>query len=131
VGSVGTKFKLVLPEVGVQTDSDRKRVGLQRLMKFAAEVGAIREHVEREEERRGQERDDAHRKFREEERLKQRQRFLSGADVGWTKIDSSDPLYCRRNGRAFRIETGKDKRWKLYRIGNQEDEGELLGVYPH
>jgi hypothetical protein len=71
-----------------------------------------------------------YRKFREEEKIKRKQRFLSGADVGWTSLDSSDQaLYSRRNGRSFRIVRDADKRWKLFRIVAQEDIGELLGVY--
>jgi hypothetical protein len=47
----------------------------------------------------------------------------------WTQVKGSVDLYCRRNGRAFRIARGKDKRWKLYRIASLEDAGELLGTY--
>jgi hypothetical protein len=93
-------------------------------------VGAIREHIEREEERLRRERDEAYRASREQELEKRKQRFLWGADVGWTQLDSSDPaLYCRRNGRSFRIAAAKDKRWKLYRVANRQDDGSLLGVY--
>ena len=56
-------------------------------------------------------------------------RFLSGADCSWTTIDKSNALYCRRNGRAFRIARGKDKRWTLYRISDVEDDGDMLGTY--
>jgi hypothetical protein len=38
-------------------------------------------------------------------------------------------LYCRRNGRTFRIQRAKDKRWNLYRIATKEDAGVLLGTY--
>jgi len=41
----------------------------------------------------------------------------------------SQAFYCRRNGRAFRIIQGKDKRWTLYRIKEVSDKGELLGTY--
>jgi hypothetical protein len=96
---------------------------------FIAIVGAIREHIELEEERLRREREDAYRKFREEEQLKRKRRFAAGADVGWTSIDGTDALYCRRNGRSFRIVPSKDKRWQLYRITDQEEGGELLGLY--
>ncbi|MGY8704593.1 hypothetical protein RAD16_02460 [Bradyrhizobium sp. 18BD] len=52
-----------------------------------------------------------------------------GADVGWTSMDTSGRLYCRRNGRTFRIEIGKDKRRTLFRINEILDTGELLGSY--
>jgi hypothetical protein len=57
------------------------------------------------------------------------QKFLSGADSAWTRIEGSEDLYCRRNGWAIRTVRGKDKRWKLYRIANLEDAGVLLGTY--
>jgi hypothetical protein len=57
------------------------------------------------------------------------EKFLSGADSGWTPVNGSVDLFCRRNGRAFRIARGKDKRWKLYRIKSLEDAGDLLGTY--
>jgi hypothetical protein len=60
--------------------------------------------------------------------MKLEQRFLSGADCAWTRIDKSKAFYCRRNGRAFRIALGKDKRWTLYRIEEIGDKGELLGT---
>jgi hypothetical protein len=34
-----------------------------------------------------------------------------------------------RNGRAFRIERGKDQRWTLYRVEEAGDKGDLLGTY--
>ncbi len=94
-----------------------------------ATIGALQEHIERGEERLRQEQQDQYRCWREEERLKLEQRFLSGADCGWTKIDKSQPFYCRRNGRAFRIVQGKDKRWTMYRVKEIDDKGELLGTY--
>lgn len=57
------------------------------------------------------------------------QRFLSGADCGWTSIEASEDLYRRRNGRTFRIVRAKDKRWKLFRVVMVGDSGILLGTY--
>lgn len=92
-------------------------------------IGALQEHIEREEDRLRQEQEQSYRRWREEERVKLEQRFLSGADCGWTQIDKSDAFYCRRNGRAFRIARGKDKRWTLYSVDEIGDNGELLGIY--
>lgn len=92
-------------------------------------IGALQEHIEREEDRLRHEQEERYRLWREEERIKLEQRFLSGADCGWTKIDKSEAFYCRRNGRAFRIAQGKDKRWTLYRVQEIDDKGELLGIY--
>ncbi|MCP3475059.1 hypothetical protein NLM33_32575 [Bradyrhizobium sp. CCGUVB1N3] len=92
-------------------------------------IGALQEHIEREEERLRNEQQEQYRHWKEDERVKLEQRFLSGADCGWTRIEKSEALYCRRNGRAFRIIQGKDKRWTLYRIKELADKGDLLGTY--
>lgn len=92
-------------------------------------IGALEEFLEVEEERLRQEQNEAYQQFREQDRIRRQQRFLSGADCGWTPIDGSKELFCRRNGRAFRVGQAKDKRWKLYRIAAVDDAGELLGTY--
>jgi hypothetical protein len=96
---------------------------------MSAIIGTLQEHIEQEEERLRREQEERYRQHREDERVRLEQRFLSGADCGWTPVDRSRALYCRRNGRAFRIEQGKDKRWKLYRIASFEDQGVLVGTY--
>jgi hypothetical protein len=92
-------------------------------------IGALQEHIEREEERLRREQQERYQRFKKEERIRLQHRFQSGADCGWTRIDKSEAFYCRHNGRAFRIIQGKDKRWTLYRINEIEDKGELLGTY--
>lgn len=92
-------------------------------------IGALQEHIEREEERLRRERDETYRRNREAELVLRLQRFQSGADCGWTKVTESEDLYCRRNGRTFRIVRAKDKRWRLYRIATVNDAGVLLGTY--
>ena len=57
------------------------------------------------------------------------QRFLSGADCKWTPLDRSKELYCRMNGRAYRLSPTPDKKWALHRIDNAEDEGVSIGKY--
>ena len=92
-------------------------------------VGAIQEHIELEEERLSREHEEDYRRHKEEERIRLQQRFVAGADCSWTQIDKSDEFYCRRNGRAYRIERTKDKRWQLYRITTVAEAGVLLGTY--
>jgi hypothetical protein len=92
-------------------------------------IGMLQEHLEREDERLRREQVERYRKLKEEERAKIEQRFLSGADCGWTPIDGSAGFYCRRNGRTFRIVQGKDRRWTLFRVKSVDDKGELLGLY--
>jgi hypothetical protein len=92
-------------------------------------IGALQEHIESEEERLRREQQERYQRLKEEERIQLEQRFQSGADCGWTRIEKSEAFYCRHNGRTFRIIQGKDKRWTLYRVGKIEDKGELLGNY--
>jgi hypothetical protein len=92
-------------------------------------IGAFEEYIEQEEARLAQKRDEDYRKFRDEEKARLRQRFTSGADCGWVQFDDSRQLFCRRNGRLFRIAQGKDKRWKLFRVSSVEDDGTQLGSY--
>ncbi|MHC2318835.1 hypothetical protein ACVIHC_005881 [Bradyrhizobium diazoefficiens] len=96
---------------------------------MSAIIGALQEHIEREDERLRREQEESYRRCKEEERVKLEQRFLSGADCGWTRIDRSEAFYSRRNGRTFRIVQGKDKRWTLSRIKEIDDKGNLLGLY--
>jgi hypothetical protein len=92
-------------------------------------IGALQEYIELEEERLRRAQEETYRRRMEEERIRLQQRFLAGADCGWTQIEKSEEFYCRRNGLAFRIARAKDKRLQLYRIANLEDPGVLLGTY--
>lgn len=93
-------------------------------------IGALQEFVETEEDRLRRERDEHWKRIREQDRLKLQERFQSGADCGWTPIDGSKDLFCRRNSRAFRVSQDKDRRWKLYQLDGQDDAGgDLLGTY--
>lgn len=92
-------------------------------------IGALQEFIEAEEERLRVEREANYRRSQEEERLRQEQMFMAGADTPWIKLGKSKDLFCRKNGRSFRISHGKDNRWSLFRIANSEDEGKLVGVY--
>jgi hypothetical protein len=96
---------------------------------MTAIIGALQEHIELEEERLRRLREETYHRHQEEERIRLQQRFLAGADCGWTQIEKSEVFYCRRNGRAFRIARAKDKRWNLFRIATLEDTGVLLGTY--
>jgi len=96
---------------------------------FPAIIGALQEHIELEEERLSREREQTYRHHKEQERIRLQQKFLAGADCGWTQIEKSEAFYSRHNGRAFRIARAKDKRWNLYRITSLEDAGVLLGTY--
>lgn len=97
---------------------------------LAAIVGALQEHAEAEEERLRLERQESWRRHVEEERLALEQRFLLGADCKWTPLDKSKQLYCRLNGRTYRLSPTPDKMWNLHRLAARDDEnGVLIGKY--
>ncbi|MGC2125356.1 MAG: hypothetical protein WA652_21115, partial [Xanthobacteraceae bacterium] len=94
-------------------------------------IGALRDHVEREDERISAQRREEYERFREEDRIAREQRLLSGADCKWTQLQKSQHWYCRVNGRTYRASPTKDKMWHLYRVKSVSDEenGGLIGKY--
>ena len=93
-------------------------------------IGELQEFVERERDRIRIEREEAWKRTRAEERDALKQRLLSGVDCKWTSLSNSNELFCRMNGRLYRVQRGQDQRWKLYRVESVEDEkGGLLGQY--
>ena len=38
-------------------------------------------------------------------------------------------LFCRINGRSYRLSSASDKRWDLHRIASVEDKGVSVGRY--
>lgn len=93
-------------------------------------IGAIQEYVEREDERLRIEREAAWRVATKAAQDALEQRFLSGADSKWTPVGNSKTLYCRINGRSYRLSPTKDKKWDLHRIQSLEDaNGVLIGTY--
>jgi hypothetical protein len=93
-------------------------------------VGALQEHVEREEERLRRELHVRYRRQQEEAREALEQRYLSGADCKWTSIRGSKELYSRINGRTYRLTSTADKRLRLFRVASIEDkDGIPIGTY--
>lgn len=94
-------------------------------------VGLLRDYVEREEDRIRAEQQESHQRLREEDRIAQEQRLLSGADCKWTRLQKSQNWYCRANGRTYRLSPTKDKMWSLDRVKSTSDDetGALIGKY--
>lgn len=93
-------------------------------------VGVLRDHIEKEEERLRQEQDAHFRQLRQAEAAAAERRLLSGADCKWTPQQGTKDVYCRVNGRLFRLTNTSDKRVELYRSENLEaGRGTLLGKY--
>jgi hypothetical protein len=94
-------------------------------------IGALSEHLQRERERQGQEREARYKAMRDRERAAGEQRLLSGADCKWTQLGKSREWYCRSNGRTYRLTPTMDKRWDLHRVEtpSPEEKGDLIGRY--
>ncbi len=134
---VAQRLRAIWQEPYASYPNDNLKVGCLALYEtektegteMPAIIGALQEYIEAEENRLAMEREQSYRRAREQERIQAQQKFLSGADCGWTSIEGRRDLYCRRNGRAFRIFLDKDKRWKLFRIAALEDVGMQIGSY--
>jgi hypothetical protein len=93
-------------------------------------IGVLREHVEREENHLREEQQQHFRQARERERVAREQRLLAGADCGWTPLGKSPDVYCRTNGRLYRLSPTKDKLLALYRTPTVDGpNGPLIGRY--
>jgi hypothetical protein len=94
-------------------------------------IQLLRQHVEREEERTRIEQQERYRQNQEAERIAREQRLLAGADCNWTQLRKSAHLYCRINGRTYRLSPTNDKKWQLQRVSavSDGDTGILIGTY--
>jgi len=95
-----------------------------------AVIGAIQEWAEQEEVRQWHEREAARQRQIEEERVALEQRLLSGADCKWTPLNKSVEVYCRMNGRTYRLSRTGNTTLELHRIKSLADQqGLLIGTY--
>jgi hypothetical protein len=94
-------------------------------------IQLLREHVEREEDRRRVAEEGSYRERREKDRIAREQMLLSGADCKWTQLQRSRHWFCRSNGRTYRLSPTKDEKWQLYRVTSTSDDetGALIGKY--
>jgi hypothetical protein len=93
-------------------------------------IGMLQEYTEQEKERLRQEQQARYRAHVENERNALEQRFLSGADCKWTPVKGSTGVYCRTNGRVYRLLPTADKMWTLNRVDSVDDlEGAYIGKY--
>jgi hypothetical protein len=93
-------------------------------------IFAIREYAENEEARLSKERHEAYKRQAQAEQLAKEQTFLSGAECKWTQIGEAPDLYCRINGRAYRLTPTQDKMWQAFRIASVDDQAvRFIGKY--
>lgn len=55
--------------------------------------------------------------------------FHSGADCKWTALKNQDGIYCRLNGRIFRLIKADDRKFHMVRLKALTDPGALVGRY--
>jgi len=97
---------------------------------LAAIMGRLREHIVHEEIRLMHERWDEQRRQAEEKRRALENSFLTGEDCRWTPIANSQDVYCRVNGRAYRLTPKEGKTRNLFRILSFKDGNpRLIGKY--
>lgn len=97
---------------------------------LAAIIGRLREHVDREETRLIHARWDQQKREAEERRLALEQSFLAGEDCKWTAVAGSEAVYCRVNGRAYRLGPKEGRSRSLFRISTIDDSNpRLVGNY--
>ncbi len=97
---------------------------------MVAIVRLLQEFVQDETERRRREHAENYKNAREAEREALRERLISGADCKWTALRKPDEMYCRMNGRLYRVSRDNDKRWSLCRVVSLDDaKGSLIGRY--
>lgn len=92
-------------------------------------AGAIRDYIEQADAERRKAVEKRWRAQREADKLALEARFLSGADCGWTPVTGSSSVWCRRNGRTYRLERRKDGRQDMFRCDGVDDRGLLVGTY--
>lgn len=96
---------------------------------LAAIVQRITDRCAEEEMREYDERRDRRKRELAEAAAELEARFLSGADCKWTPVKGHEGLYCRVNGRAFRLNKDADKKHLLHGIAQTGDAGALIGRY--
>ena len=96
---------------------------------LAAIVQCITDRCAEEEMRAYDERRERRKRELAEAAAELEARFLSGADCKWTPVKGNDGLYCRVNGRAFRLTRDEQKKHLLHPLSTQDETGPLIGRY--
>ena len=136
LSDVAQRLKVVQEELSSWPDEDFKeacielyRVERQAGTEMIAIAGAIRDYIEHADSERRKVLEQRWRAQREAEKLALEARFLAGADCGWTPVTGSGSVWCRRNGRAYRLERRNDGRQDMFRSDGVDDRGLLIGTY--
>jgi hypothetical protein len=93
-------------------------------------VGVLQEFVADEARRLQEQRQAAYRDQVRQAADALQQRFLAGFDCKWTPVEDLTGLFCRVNGRTYRLDRGVDRLWQLSRSEPREDAKRvILGRY--
>ena len=134
---VTSRLEVLQEELG-EWPRDHLRAGCESILEEETAAGTelmaivyrIRSYIELEEARLHEERDRAYRERTAGERAALEARFLAGADCKWTPVAGSKALYCRVNGRVYRLVRAVDGKQELERIATHDSEtGILVGRY--
>lgn len=134
---VTSRIEVLQEELG-EWPRDHLRSGCEAILNEEIEAGTelmailfrIRSHIDQEEARLHEERERAYKERTAAERARLEARFLAGADSKWTPVAGSKTLYCRMNGRVFRLVRAVDGKQVLERIASHNsDTGILVGRY--
>lgn len=136
LSDVAQRLKIVQEELSSWPDDNFReacmelyRVERQAGTEMIAIAGAIRDYIEQAAAERRKALEQRWMAQREREKLALETRFLSGADCGWTPVTGSSSVWCRRNGRAYRMERRSDGRQDMFRSDSIDDVGLLVGTY--
>ncbi|MDP9809897.1 hypothetical protein J2W42_002756 [Rhizobium tibeticum] len=94
-------------------------------------IGRIADFVLEEEERERLARERRYKEARTREQDAAEARLMAGADCKWTQLRGAPHVYCRTNGRTYRLSPTTDKKWELFRVDkpSPDDRGEYIGLY--
>lgn len=134
---VAQRMRALQEDDATDYPNDRLREGCLELFarekaegtELPAIVGALQEYVEAEEQRLITEHRELIRAAEEAKRREMEDRFLAGADCKWTPVERSKALFCRMNGRAYRLAPTSDGPLELYRVEATDDAGVYVGRY--
>ena len=97
---------------------------------LTAIIGRLHEHVDREEVRLVHEQWEHQKRQADEKRQALEQSILTGEDCRWTPVANSSDVYCRVNGRTYRLAPKEGKTRNLFRILSIDDaKPRLIGKY--
>ncbi len=136
---VAQRMKAIAEEPYTSYPNDELREGCLAIFNEETElgtelpaiIGRIADFVLEEEERLRVEREQRYKQARLEEQDAAEAKLMAGADCKWTQLRGAPHVYCRTNGRTYRLSPTAEKKWQLFRVDrpSPDDKGEYIGRY--